>query len=440
MPCPTRHVKLGLQLVATDAVASNGFMRIVIHSLYFYPDKTGTAKYSGEMAQWLSARGHQVSVITGFPHYPEWRLSPDYERVGFITEQWGEVTVHRVPHYIPKSGRVRAKHRLWLDFTFAITTFLKMGRLALSRRPPELVIAVCPPMLSGMSAILCRVLRGTRWIYHIQDYQVDAAINLNIARFGLIGRMLYAVERVLLRSAQRVSSITPAMCRRAVDKGVAAEKVVLFPNWSDIARFRGIARDNAFRRSLPIDDGTVLALYSGSIGAKQGIDLLVEVARRLADSPQIKLMVVSAGPEFEHLKALAAAAGVSNLWFGDLQPPEKLGELLASADIHLIVQKAAAADLVMPSKLTNILGIGRPSIATAEPGTALADVLVGDDVGVVVPPEDAEALAQALRTLASDPERRARLGANALAYAEKNLDKDAILNRFEDEIRAVCAA
>ena len=177
---------------------------------------------------------------------------------------------------------------------------------------------------------------------------------------------------------------------------------------------------------MGITPDAVVALYSGNMGAKQGLELLADVARLCQSS----IVFVFCGNGAGRADLVQRCAGLTNVHFLDLQPMARLGELLGMADIHLLPQRADAADLVMPSKLTGMLASGRPVIATAMPGTELALVVAGQDCGVVVPPEQPQAFASALEQLAQDKPQRTRMGLAARRYAEANLDIDAVLGRF----------
>lgn len=415
-------------------------MKILIHSLYFHPDQTGICKYSGEMAQWLAARGHQVDVVTGFPHYPQWKLAAPHTRTRFLTEQWGSVSIHRVPHYIPDGGKVSALQRMLIDGTFFLSSLATWMALFARRDRFDAVISVCPPMFTGIPALLSGWFRRVPWIYHVQDFQVDAALRLKMLNIGVLGKLLYALENLLIRRATRVSSITEAMCRRAIAKGADPDRTWLLPNWADVRGLLPGPADNAFRRSLGLPPDSFLAVYAGAMGAKQGLDLVIEAADRLREDARFRFLMVGAGPEWQRLKDAAEQRGLHSIAFLPVQPLDALGDLLRAADVHLVIQKAEAADLVMPSKLTNILAVGRPAIATAGEGTALWDVLEGANTGCVVPPDDLDALVGALRKLGRDPDLRARMGENARRHAEANLDQDAILLRFEQQLQVLIQA
>lgn len=412
-------------------------MNILIHGLNYAPEPTGTGKYTAEMAQWLAARGHRVEVVCGLPHYPQWSLDPDYADGRARVEQRDGVRVLRAPHFVPSADALTAGARIRLETSFTLSSLRYwLGRFF--GRRPDVVIAVMPPMQDAVWPLLYRWLRRTPWVLHVQDLQVDAALRLNMLKVGRLGRALYWVEGFLLRHATRVSTITEAMRARIVEKGAARERTWLFPNWSDIATITPGARDNPWRRSLGLADDAVLVLYAGNMGEKQGLDAVLAVAADCRDDPHLQFVMVGAGAALPRLRQRAAELGLPNLRFLPVQPLERLGEMLAAGDIHLVVQKRDAADLVMPSKLTNILAAGRACVATADPGTALHDVVVSGGAGLAVAPGDHAALTAAVRQLAGDAARRDACGLRARAHAERHLDRDRILGEFEQNLISLC--
>ena len=415
-------------------------MKILMVSLYFYPDRTGVPKYSGEMAQWLARRGHEVTVVAGVPHYPGWKREPGRSALAFTTEQWEGVTVHRVPHYVPNDGKINTLRRMMIDASFLMASSSKWLRLTLQKQEFDVAIAVCPPLFSGLLSYVNQLVRGVPWVFHVQDFQVDAAIRLNLLGGGRVGKLLYMMEGYLLGSASQVASITPAMCNRAVEKGAANDHVYLLPNWGDVKGIRPGQHSNDFREALPAVAGDTVVMYAGAMGAKQGLDLVLDVAERIADRPDIRFVMVGGGPEWVRLCEQAGERGLQNMQFIPLQPVERLNEMLAAADVHLVVQKSEAADIVMPSKLANIFAAGRPAIATADAGTALHQAMIDSGGGLVIKPETAEALRSAILRLADDPQARERMGKAARAYAERELDQDVILERFESELQRVAEA
>lgn len=418
-------------------------MNILIYGLNYAPEPTGIGKYTGEMAEWLAAQGHAVEVICGLPHYPQWQVAEGYDRFRFRSETLAGVRVHRVRHFVPAANQLRARTRIFLETTFTLNAARFWLPRFFSRQKPDVVIAVMPPMQIGVWPLLYAWSRGVPWVLHVQDLQLDAALRLGMLPGGIIGQVLYRVEAFLLRGATRASTITEAMRQRMIEKGAAPECAWLFPNWADIEVVRPGPRENAFRKEFGIAPETVLVLYAGNMGEKQGLEVVLEAAQRCADDDKrLQFLMVGTGGARLRLEEKAAVMGLRNVRFLPVQPVERLSEMLAAGDIHLVVQRRDAADLVMPSKLTNILAAGRPCVATVDAGTALHDAVAGAETGLVTPPGDSFALAQAILSLAQNLERREAYGRNARAYAELILDKEHILKAFEGQLsslrRGVC--
>lgn len=295
-----------------------------------------------------------------------------------------------------------------------------------------MVWVVQPALFCAPAAVVVARLCGAKAWLHVQDFEVDAAFDLGLLRGVFLRRIVASLERWLMRRFDVVSTISKRMQQRLLDKGVAPAKVRLAVNWVDMAGFAlpstaGVA---AYRRELNIANGAVVALYAGNMGGKQGLELLAEVARLCE-----KVEFVFCGNGAGRADLVARCQGLPNVRFIELQPAERLPDLLATADIHLMPQRADAADLVMPSKLTGMLASARPVIATAHPGTELAQLV--QDCGLVVAPENLQAFAQAVNTLALDPVLRDRLGAVGYLYAKANLDKNAVLKKFEADLVAL---
>lgn len=409
-------------------------MKILIYGLNYAPEHTGIGKYTGEMAEWLAAQGHTVEVICGLPHYPQWQVQSGYEDFRYRSEVRAGVQVRRVRHFVPAADQLRARTRIVLETSFSWNASRFWLPRFFARQKPDVVIAVMPPMQIGVWPLLYRWIRGVPWVLHVQDLQLDAALRLGMLRKGMVGNFLYRVESFLLRSATRVTAITEAMRQRVVEKGVAQERSSVFPNWANIQAVCPGPRDNCFRAQLNLAPETVLVLYAGNMGEKQGLETVLMAAQQCADHPLVQFLLVGAGAARQRLEERATVMGLQNLRFLPVQPVECLSEMLASGDIHLVVQKRDAADLVMPSKLTNILAAGRPVIATVDPGTALYEAVAGAGTGVATCPDDSQSLAQAILALAQDPERRALHGARARAYAERMLDREVVLRGFTEQV------
>jgi colanic acid biosynthesis glycosyl transferase WcaI len=236
-----------------------------------------------------------------------------------------------------------------------------------------------------------------------------------------------------MRRFKVVSSISDKMVERAKRKGVTDTNAFLLPNWVDTTAIFPLDRPSEFRRELNIAEHAKVVLYSGNMGAKQGLEVLAETAAAMADRDDI--VFVFCGNGATKAKLQARCAELPNCRFMCLQPVERLNELLNLADIHVLPQRGDVADLVMPSKLTGMFASARAVIAMAQPGMELFEAV--NTRGVVVPPENVEKLAEAIDMLVDDPALRAYLGAQGRRFAQERLSPVAVFGRLEDKLASL---
>ncbi|MDP9066014.1 MAG: glycosyltransferase WbuB [Pseudomonadota bacterium] len=397
-------------------------MRILLYSANFAPEPTGIGKYSGEMARWLVERGHSVRVVAAPPYYPNWKIDRAYRWPPYRRQVWHGVEIWRAPLWVPAvpGGIARVLHLL----SFAVTSFPLMLRHVFWR--PHLVITVAPAFLCAPAGVLVAKLSGAQSWLHLQDFEVDLAFRMGLLRGNLLRRMVLRMERGLLRRFDSVSSISSRMVELLLSKGVELARTRYFPNWVDMAHIRPSNAPSRYRKELGIAQDAIVVLFSGSLGGKQGLMVIPAVAKLLAARRDIVFVICGDGVMKPKLEA--AAAELANVRFLPLQPFERLGELLCTADIHLLPQSPGAADLVLPSKLSGMLASGRPVISTCRVGTELETVV--SKCGLVVPPDDHAAFAAAVCRLADNAGVRTELGRRARNYAELNFERDAILGRL----------
>ncbi len=412
-------------------------MKILIHGLNYAPELTGIGKYTGEMAEWLAARGHEVRVVTAPPYYPMWRVGEGYSAWRYAMEvlgvsltptlsreRGGRIRVYRCPLWVPQrlSGIKRLLHHL----SFTVSSLPVVLWQGLFWRP-DVVWVVAPSLLSGPGGWLAARLGAARAWLHIQDFELDAAFGLGLLKTHWLRGIATTLERWLMRRFDRVSTISERMLNRLITKGVASSQCVLFLNWVNTDSIFPLPKQSPMRKELGISEDTVVALYSGNMGEKQGLEILVEVARTLSGHQD--LLFVLCGDGAVRMRLHKLTEGFPNVLFLLLQPVERLNELLNLADIHLLLQRADAADLVLPSKLTGMMASGRPVIATTHPDTEIARIV--ENCGLIVPPGDGTALARAIMHLAAHSEDRVMLGQAARLFAVTQWARDEILGRFE---------
>lgn len=398
-------------------------MNILIFGLNFHPELIGVGKYTGEMAQALIDHGHRVTVITAPPYYPAWKITDGYSRWWYRTEKKGSLKIIRCPLWVPThvTNATRLLHLASFCFSslFTVPTSIYPA--------PDIVISIAPTLLAAPAALLAGRLTGAPTWLHIQDFELDAALGLGILRKNTMIRDLAQLfEKWVLSSFEYYSSISQSMVNRLTDLGVPSEKVFLFPNWVDTDSIHPLDAPNIFREQLGLGNNDVVVLYSGSMGVKQGLEVVIKSARELRAKANIQFVLCGDGPARQELHT--SSYDCPNVHFLPLQPDDKFNELLNMADIHVLPQKSGASDLVMPSKLPGMLASGKPVIASCEEGSQLKTII--KSTGIPVASEDSAALSQSILQLAEDPGLRAQLGEQGRRFVIENYSKKKILERF----------
>jgi colanic acid biosynthesis glycosyl transferase WcaI len=390
-------------------------LTILVHHIFYRPEPIGNGTYSGEMCEWLAKQGHSVRVVCPPPYYPFWKVQPPYTPWTYRCEVIADVAVSRCPIWVP--AKPRGVKRLLYAASFAISSFPVMVREIFRR--PDVILVIEPSFLNAITSLLFAKCCGALAWLHVQDFELDLAFDLQQFRSLRLRSFVRAIESWVMRRFDTVSTISGRMLERVREKGVTEQRCVLFPNWVDTSSIYPLPESNGDK---------IVALYSGTTGAKQGLDLLIDAARLIQDHAHIEIVICGDGTA----GLQKCAKDLPNVRFLPLQPLESLNELLSTADIHLLPQKPSVADLVMPSKLLGMVASGRPIVATAEEGTEVAKVV--SRCGIVVPPECPAALARAIVQLADDPERRRELGRRARDFAVGSCEKETIIAAFEREL------
>lgn len=410
-------------------------MRLLICGLNYAPELTGVGKYTAEMAETLAAVGHEVRVVTAYPYYPAWKVEAGFSPWRYEHESIRGVKVWRCPLWVPNrpSGLKRVLHLA----SFAISS-LPLSLWQGASWQPDVVLAIEPTFFCVLGGLLASGLGGAKAWLHIQDFEIDAAFELGILpSSGFTRKLLEALERWLMERFDCISTISDRMVERLKTKGIQPAKCVYFPNWVDTKMIRPLHRNNQLRQELALSPDTFVALYSGSMAEKQGLEILIAVANLLAaDYPKILFVLCGQGAAKKRLVELSK--DLPNVRFLDLQPAERLNDLLNLANVHLLPQVSNAADLVMPSKLKGMCASGKPVITTASHGTQVAQVV--QKCGVVVPPGDVTALAKAVVELATNPEKCTLLGKAAREYAINHWHQEKILGQLEQKLLGLCAS
>lgn len=403
-------------------------MKILIYGLHFKPDLIGIGKYTGEMADWLFGRGHEIRVITAPHFYPEWKLE---RYILWYKKENNAYLTWRCPIYVPSQpkGFTRLLHLL----SFALSSI----PILIKNIPwkPDFVISIEPPFFITPLTLIYSKLTKSKSILHIQDLEIDAAYSLNILKKGFFYKIIKYIERFILNRFNIISTISPMMKKQIEQKDIHQDKIYILPNWADTEKIRPTINSKYLRNRLSIKPKQKIILYSGNIGEKQNLSNLINVAEKMqTDDNNCLFLMVGDGAAKKRLEDNVKKRNITNIIFLPLQPTEDLGALLTMADIHLVTQAKNISDYVLPSKLTNILSAGGVSIISANPGTQLSQLVKKHGLGYLIKPDSESELYTAINHLLINKSQHSTISTNARKYAEKYLSKDKILWDFEKNV------
>jgi glycosyltransferase involved in cell wall biosynthesis len=393
-------------------------MRVLIIGINYSPEPTGIGPYTAGLAQHLAARGDEVTVLTGLPSYPGWRLMRGTPRRLLTTERLGGVTVLRVAHYIPATQS--AMKRALYEGTFGLTGLLASLRL----RPPDAILGVVPSLSGGILARLTGQRLGAPYGLLFQDLMGPAAQQSGIEGGGSVGRATGAAEAWAAAGARAIGVVAETFTPYVASLGVPAERINHVPNWVRVARASLSPAETRRRFGWPDDRQVVL--HAGNMGLKQGLEQVVEAARLAAERDEpIRFVLAGGGSQAAALRAMAA--GLPTLAFLPVQQDGLHASLLAAADVLLLSERATQLDMSLPSKLTSYFAAGRPIVAAVPPAGASAREVKRADSGLTVAAGNPGAILDALASLRSDEALTARLAAAGPRYAEAHLGAAACL-------------
>ncbi len=408
-------------------------MRIVIYSLNYDPELVGIGKYNTDFAAWLTEKGHEVQVICAPPYYPQWEIQPGYCGWRYQTDSSQTTAIFRCPIWVPKNptGLKRILHLM----SFAISSLPILLERSQAWKP-DIIFVLEPPIFCLPGTLLISKLFGSKVWLHIQDLEIDAGFSLGLVpRLEALKNIVFGLECWLLRQVSFVSSISEEMLAHIHRKGISKSHSMLFPNWVDTQAIRPCAQINPFRTELNIDAKQTVCLYAGNLGTKQGLEIIIGVARQLQHHTNITFIIAGEGSMRQTL--IKQAEDIPSVRFLNLQPDERFNDLLNMADIHLLPQSLEAAALVLPSKLKAMFASGRPVVSTAEPDTQLAEIVTNR--GVNVQPGNVSQFSKAILLLSQDAALRAHFGNEARSYAITHWDRQQVLIEVEKKFTQLIA-
>ena len=388
-------------------------LRVAVVGINYAPEVTGIAPYTTAMCEDLAARGASVEVITGLPHYPEWRVHDDTGWQNSGAQARNGVTVRRVSHHVPAQMSALTRGRYEWSFL--------MGARHASRRVGsfDVIVAVVPALASALAARSLASRLQVPYAVIVQDLVGKAAAQSGIRGGGPVAGAVGWAERRALVDAAAVATVSRPMARTVEAYGVPSERIAYLPNYTHID-MPVISRVEARRPS--VGRRTPSSLCTGNMGFKQDLDNVVAAARLNAGQGRLEFVLMGDGNQRRHLEALAA--GIPGIRFIDPMSEDDYPLALAAADVLLVNERPTVDDMCLPSKLTSYLVSRRPIVAAVPPNGATAGLVDESRGGLVLPPSSPGELLNSLRALLSDPGRCEELGERGNVFAQTTLTRD----------------
>ncbi|MEX1217854.1 MAG: glycosyltransferase family 4 protein [Acidimicrobiales bacterium] len=410
-------------------------MNLSVICPHFDPDMAPTGVVMSRIARELVDRGHRLHVVTALPWYQHHAIDSGWDGRLVRTEktEWGRIS--RVHPFPTDKRNIPARALAFGGFTALATLVASTNRVR-----PDAVLAMSPPLTLGMAGRVAATVRRVPLVFNIQDVFPDVAIELGL----LTGNRVIAAARVLERSSYRFSDAVTVLSedladnvRTKLSEGLnsesarsQAEKVRVIPNFVDTQAIRPSARENSYREQYGLIGKTVV-MYAGNVGFSQSLDLLLDAARSfLVSRPNVVFVINGGGSAKADLER--EAAGLPNLQFIEMQPIERLPEVLAAGDVHVVPLRAGLARSSVPSKLYSILAAGRPIVASVDAGTEVERTIERAGAGLTVPPGNSQAFIGALEQVLDNAARAEQMGANGRLFVEHWASPAAVAESYEE--------
>ena len=409
-------------------------LKLLVLCPHFDPDTAPTGAVMSRIVEELGALGHEVHVVTSLPWYREHRVDEAWSTVRWRDRTaitgWG--TIARLdPH---AGGDKRNLVRRAVGFIGFSVVSIVAGVLAGRRgRRVDAVIAMSPPLTLGLTGWIVATCRRAPLIFNIQDVFPDAAVETGAITNRWVIGAARALEKVSYLSSSRVTVLSQDLADNVVSKIGAskATRVVVIPNFVDTERIVPLDAATDYRRELGLTDRPVV-MYAGNIGYSQSLEMLVAAARA---RPDVDFLINGTGSARSELER--SARGLTNLIFGDFQPPERLSEVLATGDIHVVPLRRGLGRVSVPSKTYSIMAAGRPIVAAVDAGTEVTRLVDGARSGLVVPPDETESFIAAIDRLVSDRDVRRDMGQRARAFVESQASPRAVAERYANLVHEI---
>ncbi|NWH08689.1 MAG: glycosyltransferase family 4 protein [Alphaproteobacteria bacterium] len=390
-------------------------MKILFLSHYFPPEVNAPAYRTYDHCKEWVRLGHEVTVITCFPNHPAGEIFEGYQNRWRQEETRDGIRLIRVWTYpTPNAGIfLRALNHI---------VFMLLGFWAAMRAPRhDVLVTTSPQFFNGLVGLPIRWFKRIPWVLEIRDLWPESIVAVGAIKNRFVIGILEWLEGVMYRNADAIIVVTRTFRDVIAKRGIPPERISFVPNGVDLALFEPTGPDRELLKANGLE-GKFVATYAGTLGMAHGLGHMLEAAAMLKDRPDIAILIVGDGAEREQLAAQRERLGLDNVKMVGLQPKEKLPGIWAASNVALVPMRATEVfKTILPSKIFEIMAMGVPFIMGIE-GEAIG-LVTGSNAGIAVPPGDAKALADAIRTLADDKERCRAMARNGRDYAAAHFDR-----------------
>ena len=399
-------------------------MNLVVLTPHFAPDVAPTGDVVTRVVEELARRNHHIEVVTSLPWYQHHRIEAGYEGRLFRYEDtpWGRIT--RIHPFPGKDKRhIVRRAAAFAGFTALATLLGRRGDDA------DGVLAVSPPLTLGLAGWRVARARRATFVFNVQDVYPDVAVELGM----LVNRPVIAaasrLERFCYDRADAITVLSDDLKDNIGSRVGDPSKVRVIPNFVDTGWIVPAERENDYRREFDLS-GKFVVMYAGNVGLSQSLDVVIQAASALSYEKDLVFVINGAGARRSELQSMAS--GLPNVRFVDMQPQQRLPEVLAAADVHLVPLKRGLARSSVPSKTYSILAGARPLIAAVDENSEIAQLVERAGAGLAIPPEDPEALTKAVRKMVEGPDEARRMGDAGRDFVEGWASPAAVAVAYEE--------
>ncbi len=411
-----------------NGVMSSKKLRLVVLCPHFSPDMAPTGVVMTRIVHEMAALGHELHVVTSLPWYREHAIESGWGGKLWRVEktEWGSIT--RV-HPFPGKTKQNLLRRAFGFVLFSVVVGLRSIVAGGLPRRVHGVLSMSPPLTLGLTGWVTKLFRGGMLVFNIQDIFPDAAAQTGAITNKLILRAARWLERVSYERSDAVVLLSEDLKQNVAAKlsGKFHNRLHVIPNFVDTSAITPGDRMTNYRRELGIDD-RVIVMYAGNVGFSQSLELVLAAAKSM---PSIAFVINGDGAARKSLQDKAKNENIDNVHFADYQPIERLSEVLASGDIHVVPLKTGLASVSVPSKMYSILSAGRPVLAAIDSNTEIPRTLAESGAGIAVAPDNEADFISALQILISDGVKRNEMGALGRTWVEHHASAGAVAKRYE---------